>query len=66
MAYSKAKLKSNDDKASPFQTIPNWKHPRQILTQPDSAVHFNTFLLPFQFLGDTKLNENILQSLSSD
>jgi hypothetical protein len=24
-----------------FQTIPNWKHLRQILTHPDSAVRFS-------------------------
>jgi len=40
MAYSKAKLKSNGDKASLFHTIINSKHLKQMFAQPDSAVGF--------------------------
>ena len=36
MAYSKAKLNSNGDRASP----PNRKHVRQVLAYPDSAICF--------------------------
>jgi hypothetical protein len=59
-------MKSNGDKASPSQkNIFNMKHVRQMFVYPDSATGFmqTHFYQPYQFHGDTKLNENIIQDL---
>jgi hypothetical protein len=63
MASSKTKLKSNGDRASPCFKPLLIGHLRQILAHPDSAVRFSQthFYWPYWFLGDTKLNENIIQ-----
>jgi hypothetical protein len=46
MAYSKAKLKSNGDKAPPvLQTIPNWKYDKQMLAYTDPAIGFTQTLV---------------------
>jgi len=65
MAYSKAKLNINVDKYLFFQTIPNRKHVTQMLANPNSAIRFSKthFYSDYQFHGDTKLNENIIQDL---
>jgi len=48
-----------------FQTIPNGKYVRQILGYLDSAIRFSQthFYYPYQFHGDTKLNQNSIQDL---
>jgi len=58
MANSKAKLKSNGDKASPYFKpflIGNMSH---LLAYLDSAIGFiqTQFYKPYQFHWDTKLN----------
>jgi len=66
MAYSKGKLKSNGNRASlcfkPFQ-IGNMS--RRLLAYVDSAVGFIQThpYQHYQFHGDTKLIENIIQDL---
>jgi len=46
-------------------TIPNRKHVRQIFAYPDSAICFSQthFYWPYQFHGDTNLNQNVKQDL---
>ena len=54
MAYSKAKLESSGNKASPlFQIILNRKHVRQMLAYADSAVALIQahFYQPLSFMG---------------
>jgi hypothetical protein len=49
-----------------FQTISYRKQVRQMLVYPDSATGFiqTHFYLPYQFHGDTNLNDNIILGLS--
>jgi hypothetical protein len=46
-----------------FHAIPNWKHVKQMLAYLNYAIGFIQALLywPYQFHGDTALNENNIQ-----
>jgi len=66
MTYSEGKLKSNGNKHLLVSNHLNMKHVQQMLAYPDSAIRFiqTHFYYPYQFHGDIKLIENIIQDLS--